>query len=856
MLVRSAFCLNLLFDVLVSAAIGVKLHQPRTCWCDSTQSSCTELQSIERERRRQKGVGSRTAKLCSNYLPTFDGPKQIRSARGRLAEIGCQCRQTKAHPTESQSIDTFVTCQQTSEYAHQNTRRQESIAEDIPKKMATWSSVPREIQQMVLDALVELKKKDAQQSLQTKPRLSQYTTVCRFWKDAIEPVLFRDLHIKPKHLADFDNYVRGGRQLMLRHLWFRVQLSKPRRRMTERDKMDEEEDNNAFFTTAVYDLFATLRKWGRSPRQPIELELGAESPGDHKWSFGDQGIMTNNDYSVGELDFCFVDGFKRFSYPSPLPEAGVITGFSILRRTRRYFAPQALLTLLDSLPNVREIRYEPWYFLNSDSQCDVDEAFGRFIRHWPHTAKRISIYEHCREFRRHFPNQFIEFDDSWMDENGGALYGDMDGDGMLDDLGHEVDHMHNHHHHHHNHHNHHSHHHHQYHVQTNPGGGQHWHGPDNESVVDEDGWETANEDEDDSDDNVENNPDPNYGAGAGNGNTGWGLPHPPNLVQAFANALSNLPLTGPLMSAAPDDLSHAVGGQEGGGLFGNPHGGDLGDDLGAEAGGDYPELAPVGLGLLFIRPSQKLRELAVSGLIDARDFFEPFYARPEAGMGDSLPSWDELRWLTLTSPALLNPSPIEGGNENVNELLQAAGRAAMRMPKLQIMELYSTDARGGAVFRYQVTETKTAISWSSAWSSSWKPSDTNDGDAAGAAEGSEFDLGGGDVNINSMVEDADGDVEMGVVGEAANVDDDDHPRHFRVEARVVETWQRVARRLTRYDLDPVFETVLPWPGNPFDFLHENLVTRELVLHKLSSMDMLQSFELPGDALKLPRAGGP
>ncbi|TLS22413.1 uncharacterized protein PpBr36_10004 [Pyricularia pennisetigena] len=714
--------------------------------------------------------------------------------------------------------------------------------------MATWNSIPREIQQMVLDALVALKKKEAQKLLHTKPRLSQYVTVCRFWQEALEPVMFRDLHIKPKHLADFDNYLRGARRLMLRHLWFRVQLSKPRRRMTERDKMDEEEDNNAFFTTAVYDLFATLRKWGRLPQQPLELELGAESPGDPKWSFGDQGIMTNNDYSVGELDFCFVDGFKKFSYPSPLPEVGVVTTFSILRRTRRYFAPQALLTIFDSLPNVCEIRYEPWYFLNADSQCDVDEAFGRYIRHWPSTVKRISIYEHCREFRRHFPNQFIEFDDAWMDENGG-LFGDLDGEGDLHGIDQDHDLMHNLHHHHHHHHVHHHHHHdHHHHHHVHHGDGQNWHGPDNESVADEDGWETANEDDDgfDDDDDFGNNQDSQNGTGDSNenANNGWNLPSAPDLVQAFANALSNLPLPG----SAANDPSQPIVAQGGNGAFGDPGGGD---EFGGGDPGDYPELAPLGLGLLFIRPSQKLQELAVSGLIDARDFFEPFYARPESGMSEALPSWDELRWLTLTSPALLNPSPCEGGSEHVNELLQAAGRAAMRMPKLQVMELYSTDARGGAVFRYQATQTRTAISWSSAWSSSWRPPNANDGGTA--TVGNNFDNNnGGNISLSGMLEDADGDVDMGVVGETVDVDDDEHPSHFRVSSRVIETWQRVARRLTRHDLDPVFESVSTWPGDPFDFLHENLVTRELVLHEASSMDILQTFELPGEALKLPR----
>lgn len=274
----------------------------------------------------------------------------------------------------------------------------------------------------------------------------------------------------------------------------------------------------------------------------------------------------------------------------------------------------------------------------------------------------------------------------------------------------------------------------------------------------------------------------------------------------------------------------------------------------------------LGLGLLFIRPSQNLEELAVSGLIDAVDFFEPFYAKSEAGQS-ALPSWNNLRWLTLTSPTLLNPTPVDGGIDAVNELLQAAGRAAGRMPNLRVMELYCTDARGGVVFRYQVTDTCTSISWQSAWAPIEAPSNAPAAPAAPASVTTVIAAGGSSsstatattatatataaaVPITPLAASVPGaggesDARMGD-GE----DDEDHPRHFRVGDRVKETWGRTARRHTRHDLDPMFEALLPWT-NPFDFIHQNLATRELVLSAVSSQDILKRINLPPAMLKLP-----
>lgn len=248
--------------------------------------------------------------------------------------------------------------------------------------MVEWNELPREMRQMVLEALVALcektrRDKSARSLGRTKAKLARYVTVCREWQETLEPAIFGRMRLGSSDLALFDNIMRGDRRRMLRHVWLCVDLSRKRSRYNDQISQEEEEDNNAAFTTSVYDLFQILSTWGRGSSQPwpdLDFELGARSPNDPKYHFGDPGIVDNKDYTIGELDFCFVDGNRKFCYPSPLPEVNVISKFSVLRRTRRFFSPAALLTIFDSLPRLREVRYEPWYFLNEDSQADADEG--------------------------------------------------------------------------------------------------------------------------------------------------------------------------------------------------------------------------------------------------------------------------------------------------------------------------------------------------------------------------------------------------------------------------------------------------------------------------------------------------
>ncbi|RYP45291.1 hypothetical protein DL768_008331 [Monosporascus sp. mg162] len=89
--------------------------------------------------------------------------------------------------------------------------------------------------------------------------------------------------------------------------------------------------------------------------------------------------------------------------------------------------------------------------------------------------------------------------------------------------------------------------------------------------------------------------------------------------------------------------------------------------------------------------SLTLEHLSASFMVDARDFFdarEPFW------------KWPNLTWLALTS-RLLAPeeSPME-----LDDMLQAAAAAAMKMPNLETMEIWNGEKGLAMLFRYQRAE--------------------------------------------------------------------------------------------------------------------------------------------------------
>ncbi|ROV93055.1 hypothetical protein VSDG_07339 [Cytospora chrysosperma] len=154
--------------------------------------------------------------------------------------------------------------------------------------------------------------------------------------------------------------------------------------------------------------------------------------------------------------------------------------------------------------------------------------------------------------------------------------------------------------------------------------------------------------------------------------------------------------------------------------------------------------------------------------------------------GPRQPQWKNLRWLTLTSRFMTEVA----FPDEVNNMLRGAGLAAKDMPVLQAMELYSATKWDAGVFRYLVVNNTGIISWTSTW-------------------------------------------------------------EHKMPLAVKTMWRQVALQHTRQEPYIFDEVKLPgYPMGPEGFIHSELATREMVLHPISSAEMMGERHVPDPVLRL------
>lgn len=116
------------------------------------------------------------------------------------------------------------------------------------------------------------------------------------------------------------------------------------------------------------------------------------------------------------------------------------------------------------------------------------------------------------------------------------------------------------------------------------------------------------------------------------------------------------------------------------------------------------------VGRIVALASLQLEHLAASFLVDARHFFaiEPSW------------EWSNLTTLVLTSKVLRpGEDPVE-----IGAMLHAAAAAAMRMPRLETMEIWNGRIGLAAVFRYQTLRNarQATVTWRATWELTMEPS--------------------------------------------------------------------------------------------------------------------------------------
>jgi len=127
-----------------------------------------------------------------------------------------------------------------------------------------------------------------------------------------------------------------------------------------------------------------------------------------------------------------------------------------------------------------------------------------------------------------------------------------------------------------------------------------------------------------------------------------------------------------------------------------------------------PRVTTIQLVQVLLRRSLSLEKFALSFWVDAVDFLHPFMksAKKKGRHQAKLPVWPNLHTLTLTSFCFRK----HHHDTDLNRVLVAAARAALRMPKLRTLEIYNVKrGRVDGMFRYTTGDKASVIKWESPW---------------------------------------------------------------------------------------------------------------------------------------------
>ncbi|OLN97243.1 hypothetical protein CCHL11_07742 [Colletotrichum chlorophyti] len=310
--------------------------------------------------------------------------------------------------------------------------------------MATWNDLPVELRGLVLTQLalnaVNDKKSKIWKSKNKRHDMGSYSVVCREWQGFIEKINFSHLEVNAaKDLARFDEILQDPiRRPYLRRISLRVELPRYANKLAKVPETDtEQNDNEIAFTQGIWNFFDILSKWPLEG-SGIELEMSAFSPSDKNKYFGESGLDENGNsrFFDHDLDFSFMTAGCEQVGRHGLPEVTVVTSFQVLRQNHRNISSRALLTMYGSLPELREVRYEPWHQVDMEAQLEVDSDHARSLPFWPSHIRRISIFEHFDAFGDSTASEWEDAesgDEDDLGQNGDGVVGGNDGmNGAID----------------------------------------------------------------------------------------------------------------------------------------------------------------------------------------------------------------------------------------------------------------------------------------------------------------------------------------------------------------------------------------------------------------------------------------
>ena len=222
-----------------------------------------------------------------------------------------------------------------------------------------WDFLPAEIQIQILEALI----------LDS----ARYASVCRAWQTIIEQRNFARLKITRARLANFDIGYRHRH--LVKYIWFSIEPSEYYCPWCGVEGIyDQHQVPPKIIKKAIQDLVIQLSTW--EPSDGLVLDISVKTP--RAWSssttqygpaFISEPKKANqcshwlHDPNLHDAAMYLID--RTTSVPETelgqeIPKARAVTSLLLRRQTRRPWKSEVLEELVNLLPKVQEIYYEPW----------------------------------------------------------------------------------------------------------------------------------------------------------------------------------------------------------------------------------------------------------------------------------------------------------------------------------------------------------------------------------------------------------------------------------------------------------------------------------------------------------------
>lgn len=256
---------------------------------------------------------------------------------------------------------------------------------DIEKR--SWERLPTEIKLKIMGMMTE-----------HSGSVANYALVCRSWQGVFEAANFARIRLTTRRLDEF-RYMPKERQRLVKYLWMCIELQDYD---CSECKWSESSASNHRHATiiehTIRNLFGILTTWGNTDLLQLDISIHSNSDSQHRFKYirsepdvtppldTHQTTPSNDpshDWENGSpwrlpptrsVHRLFEAYILSDPPKGPLPQLPVVTSLLLRRQTRRVCDPYYLRELLECLPGLRELYYEPWKRLDIEEQKVYDSG--------------------------------------------------------------------------------------------------------------------------------------------------------------------------------------------------------------------------------------------------------------------------------------------------------------------------------------------------------------------------------------------------------------------------------------------------------------------------------------------------